>query len=938
MATNSSAKRTILVTGDPICDHSYYRGNRSTADSPESRGFRFFRTGGGALLLNDLIIKVMAGDSGWTTQFGLDSEYEAYPPAYHSFCLWEPQVGNPEEESKKQIQFWRAVEPPYGYGHPGEKSRQVEGTEKLRTTAYLPPKGSLPEAPEIVVIDDAGLGFRDASDKNVWPFIKKGNGMSRSRWIVLKLTGSIGTSALWKEIIAQSNENLVLIVTADQLRRADVRLSQGLSWEATAEDLTAELQGNPFLKPLTEARHLIVTFQSDGAFWFNNNKKEDKKSSLLVFDAQRAEGEWARSQGKGTAFGFLSCFTAAIVRELCLTISRESDSSRDKQDPDLETALAAGLGASRELYRLGHGPVTIKDKKDDGPEVVIDNPNLGFPFTEITAKICNPSTEKFVSAPIPQHLVDRGNWMMLDEWQVHARTEDKKRPHYEAALAVAVLGPAALERFPVAKFGDLQTVDRKEIESLRTIRHLINTYDTAGRQKKPLSLGVFGPPGAGKSFGVTQIAQAVLHLKDEDILTFNLSQFSNSADLNGAFHRVRDKVLSGITPLIFWDEFDSQDYKWLQYLLAPMQDGAFQDGQVTHPIGKCVFIFAGATSPTFDTFGHCNPERMPKKVIEELIKKPDQLRDIENKWRDFVLKKGPDFKSRLVGYLNVLGPNQRKRNMEQCGRRNWEDDPNDLCCPIRRALFIRAQFKLKEGQRLKLDAGVLRALLEIPEYKAGARSLEFLCQHLRQNATGTPSRSNLPGQELLNMHMDASEFWKICESDLTFAPAAERLARGLHEDFLKGLTEEQKKTNSNNKPWDELDEDTRKSNFAQAARIPTIIALAGLRILPGEYLSSEEEAGVHKILNDHAEVLAEAEHNYWMVERMLAGWRYARLPKKDPKKKLHPLLIPYAQLPKVEKDKDLRVVSGQQSSASVPEIPDYIKRLKFVGYRIEAKD
>ncbi len=101
----------------------------------------------------------------------------------------------------------------------------------------------------------------------------------------------------------------------------------------------------------------------------------------------------------------------------------------------------------------------------------------------------------------------------------------------------------------------------------------------------------------GKSFGTKEIAKEVVGAKTP-FLEFNLSQFKGVEELIGAFHQVRDKVLEGDTPVVFWDEFDSGSYRWLQYLLAPMQDGKFQEGQITHPIGKCIFVFAGATSIT----------------------------------------------------------------------------------------------------------------------------------------------------------------------------------------------------------------------------------------------------------------------------------------------------------------------------------------------------
>lgn len=54
---------------------------------------------------------------------------------------------------------------------------------------------------------------------------------------------------------------------------------------------------------------------------------------------------------------------------------------------------------------------------------------------------------------------------------------------------------------------------------------------------------------------------------------------------------------------------------------------------------------------------------------------------------------------------------------------------------------------------------------------------------------------------------------------------------------------------------------------------------------------------------DHPDVTPEQSHRNWMVEMHEAGWAYG--PQKIEEAKLHPCMVPYADLPDEQKVKDL---------------------------------
>lgn len=847
--TNKVAKK-ILVCGDVIKEKFIYKTEKEKAGIPQVKETFLKNLNGGAGLTKNILKQLQKSMSGadFEVHFGLDEKKVFKSKKItHNYSIWGTcPLDNKEGNKTKKV--WRMTQ---NMGVVTEQDTRFDYSRFIS-------KNVIPDE-SILVIDDRNLGFgfsytnsRNKGEEHWLESIHKKQGEKLKR-IVYRMSKPLCSGDLWRTVSYNWKHKTILIVSIDDIRGEEVRVSKGISWERTAQDMVYELENNTVIKKLLECKCLIITFDSEGALIVMNEYKEknykfERRDYKLIFDSDFMEGEW-NEQFPGDVPGGMSCFCAGVI----YTLYQNKDAN--KEIAYIEKGIKTGLSAVRKLMEVGHG--TVENKKP------------AFPFKEIIENIREPKHEYSmvtILKPDEANTSNDSNWTIIE-----ANYKSESEPHkplYSISRRVALLGNSALKDIPFAHFGKLCTVDRNEIESLRIIHRLVLDYENGSKGERPLCLAAFGPPGSGKSFGMKQIARTILG-KDVPILEFNLSQFVDTKELIGAFHQVRDAVLKGTTPFVFWDEFDSGEYKWLQYLLSPMQDGDFHHDQITHPIGKCVFVFAGGVNHNFARF---------RRNVESLTQ-----------------KKGPDFISRLSGYLDVSGPNKRER------------DRNDICYPIRRAILLRSILGLKENERLEIDSGVLTAFLEVGFYKYGARSLEKILENMKKDGKFNLMRSNLPSEEVMSLHVNHKEFMKIINSDITYASESEFLAPIIHEFYrAKGMQEGWlKKGQETAKPFENLLLAYQEDNIAAAVRMYRILELVGLYVIKKEAGVQETEEKVREIIEENIEFLAKEEHDGWMKHKIMNGWCFGE---RNEKEKKHPRLKSYDELPDDEKEKNRGMV------------------------------
>ncbi len=139
---------------------------------------------------------------------------------------------------------------------------------------------------------------------------------------------------------------------------------------------------------------------------------------------------------------------------------------------------------------------------------------------------------------------------------------------------------------------------------------------------------------------------------------------------------------------------------------------------------------------------------------------------------------------------------------------------------------------------------------------------------------------------------------RACTTELLVQGTHERLARALHESYLRSQTGAAV-GGASPPPWGGLSEALRRANRRQADHIGILIDRVGCSL---ELLTDWGEAPL-QFTDEEVETLARAEHRRWCEEKRTRGWRYAP-GTKDEAGMTHPDLVDWGDLPEPEKEKN----------------------------------
>jgi TrkA-N domain/RyR domain len=147
----------------------------------------------------------------------------------------------------------------------------------------------------------------------------------------------------------------------------------------------------------------------------------------------------------------------------------------------------------------------------------------------------------------------------------------------------------------------------------------------------------------------------------------------------------------------------------------------------------------------------------------------------------------------------------------------------------------------------------------------------------------------------------------------------EILAQAIHEDYLARQLASGRKRQETAAltDWGPLPEDYKRSNRAQAKGYKTTLEAVGCEIVS----IVARVPGLVAFTSEEVETMAVMEHQRWYDEKVAEGWRWGERSEED---KLHPDLLPWAELQPSAREKDRNTMRG---------IPRFLERVGFAVAR-----
>lgn len=182
--------------------------------------------------------------------------------------------------------------------------------------------------------------------------------------------------------------------------------------------------------------------------------------------------------------------------------------------------------------------------------------------------------------------------------------------------------------------------------------------------------------------------------------------------------------------------------------------------------------------------------------------------------------------------------------------------------------------------------------------------LDLACPVIVCDSNSGPIYSMLKGEfrafdnfKLVNLVHASHHF------DVVIRAAHDKLAMAIHQNYVDSqlAAGETPESNSSLVAWEELPETLKDANRNQADHLHI-----KCRVLTGKIDYSSEEIA-NSLTGENIERLAMMEHNRWMAEKLLAGWRYTA-GEKNIRNRLSPSLLPWSELPESEREKDRNAV------------------------------